>query len=388
MEKLERLLIHLLLFMNRVLFILHLPPPIHGSSVVGQQIHDSKIIYKDLNARFVNLNTSDSTAQIGKLRIKKLLTYARIIFETIWVLLSHRPNLACIAITVKGGGFYKDCSLVFLMKLFRVRILYHLHNKGVSSCQDRWPYRWLYPWFFRNSRVILLSKYLYSDIRRFVPEEAVEICPNGIPDGATNFMRGFRSHKPPIILFLSNLIESKGVFILLEACALLKKHGVSFRAKYIGGEADVTAEDFTDRCRSLGLTNEVAYLGRKYGREKASAFSVADVFAFPTFYHNETFGLVNLEAMQYRLPVVATPEGGIPDVVVDGETGYLVPQRNAEALANALEKLIRDPDLRRQMGEAGRNRYQKHFTAEAFEKRMQAIVWKALSNANSKNFSF
>ena len=73
-------------------------------------------------------------------------------------------------------------------------------------------------------------------------------------------------------------------------------------------------------------------MGRKYEKEKEETFAKADIFAFPTYYNNECFPLVLLEAMQHSLPVVSTFEGGIPDIVDEGEAGFLVAQKNAEKL--------------------------------------------------------
>lgn len=362
--------------MSRVLFILHIPPPVHGSSVVGQQICDSAVIHAGWTSEFVNLNTSPSTDAIGRVSLGKIFTYAGILARTLRALLFRRPRLAYIAITVKGGAFFKDALVVALVKLFCVPIVYHLHNKGVASCQDRRPYCWLYPWVFRRCRVILLSKHLYPDIARFVPEDAVEICPNGIPDAAESFMRKHGKTEPPAILFLSNLIESKGVFVLLEACALLKAQGLAFRAEFIGGEADVTADRFIARCQELGLNDEVSYLGKQYGVEKDTAFASASIFVLPTF--NDCFPLVLLEAMMWQLPVVATPEGGISEIVADGETGFLVPQRDAAPLADKLALLLRDGALREEMGNAGRKRYEAQFTPSRFERIISVILTRSL----------
>lgn len=74
--------------------------------------------------------------------------------------------------------------------------------------------------------------------------------------------------------------------------------------------------------------------------------------------------------MEYGLPVVSTNEGGIPDIVVDGETGYTVEKRNPETLADAIEKLILNPQLMLQMGKAGRKRFEEKFTELQFEKTM------------------
>ena len=121
----------------------------------------------------------------------------------------------------------------------------------------------------------------------------------------------------------------------------------------------------------------VSYWGRRYGAEKSVFWQDADIFVFPTLYDNETFGLVNLEAMEYALPVVSTNEGGIPDVVINGQTGYTVDKNNPEALANALERLFRNPELGILMGKAGRKRFEELFTEEVYEKKMKECLEKA-----------
>lgn len=370
--------------MKRILFILHLPPPVHGSSTVGDQVRKSQTSTDLCETDFINLNTSRTSAAIGKLDCSKLFLYLSILLKTFFSLLFRRPQLVYLAITVNGGGFYKDLGVVALVKLFRVPIIYHLHNKGVATKRDKIPYRWFYPIVFRRSRVILLSKHLYSDIKDYVPENMVDYCPNGMQDEAHGFKRNFEQNSAPVVLFLSNLIESKGVYVLLEACSRLKKRGFDFSVQFVGAEGDVSRAQFNQKIVSLDLSDRVAFLGRKYGEEKHNAFKKADIFAFPTFYHNETFGLVNLEAMMWRLPVVATHEGGIPDVVADGETGILVKQRNVGGLEDALAKLIEDRRLRKRMGEFGREKYERDFTLDTFERRLGGILFNALDEAETR----
>ncbi len=78
--------------------------------------------------------------------------------------------------------------------------------------------------------------------------------------------------------------------------------------------------------------------------------------------------------MQHSIPIVSTFEGGIPDVVEDGITGFLVPQKDAQILAEKLELLIKDHELRIKMGVAGRSKYEKEFTLQAFESKLQRIL--------------
>lgn len=93
---------------------------------------------------------------------------------------------------------------------------------------------------------------------------------------------------------------------------------------------------------------------------------------------NEAFGLVAVEAMEYGIPVVASDEGGIPDIVEDCETGHIVEKQNPEALAKALENLFRNPGERDSMGKAGRKRFEERFTEGHFENRMNECLWKCI----------
>ena len=118
----------------------------------------------------------------------------------------------------------------------------------------------------------------------------------------------------------------------------------------------------------------VQLTGPLHGDEKWKAYSRADVFCFPTFYSAETFPVVAIEAMMFGLPVVATNWRGLPDIVVDGETGFLVPPKDAQSIAERLERLISDPDLRRTMGAVGRRRYEQNFTVEKFRNSMESAL--------------
>ena len=87
-----------------------------------------------------------------------------------------------------------------------------------------------------------------------------------------------------------------------------------------------------------------------------------------------------LEAMSAGLPVVSTLEGGIPDMVTDGETGILCARKDADATARALERLLTDPALRRRLGEKGREVYTGKFTDACFERRFLAVLQEAISS--------
>lgn len=369
--------------MKRILFILHYPPPLHGSSVVGQCIKESFNINQSFECRYINLTTSHTIDEIGKRPFGKIGRYFYILWQVLTQLILFKPNLCYLAITAKGIGFYKDSFIVFLVKLFRVKLVYHFHNKGVKINQDKWLDNLIYRMVFKKSEVVLLSKYLYPDIQKYVPETRVHYCPNGIPDIQIPNNKSQIPKSKVEILFLSNLIETKGVSVLLEACKILQNKQLNFHCTFIGGEGDINVHQLNKKVQELDLNNWVHYVGKKYGDEKHTEFSNADIFAFPTYYHNECFPLVLLEAMQSSLPVISTFEGAIPEVVEDGVTGFLVPQKDAETLANKLEFLILNPELRKKMGAAGRLKYEKEFTLDIFELRITTIIMEIIEKAKT-----
>jgi len=310
--------------------------------------------------------------EIGKINFRKVFTFITILCTIIKKFLTQRYDLCYIAITVTRSALYKDSVVVGLAKLFKQKIVYHLHNKGVKTRQDNIFNHFLYKRIFKNISVILLSKHLYPDIQKYVPEDKVYYCPDGVPEAA-NSQKIIKNENDPVeILFLSNMTESKGIYILLDACKMLKDKGYKFTCNFVGPWNSVTEHSFNNYVTKNRLNGHVIYKGKKYGKDKEQYFRRADIFAFPTF--NDCFGLVLLEAMQFSLPVVSTYEGGIPDIVEDGVTGFLCPQKDVTALAGKLEMLIKDRFLRVQMGAAGNRKYKKEFTLENLENNLKSIL--------------
>ena len=359
-----------------VLFILHYPPPINGATVMGAFIKNSFVIEKGFYRTFINLATSSKLETIGKGGIGKILLFFKIFISVFQTLVSSKIDLCYMSLTAKGPGFYKDFLIVCLLKFFRKKIVFHFHNKGVRKFSESKINHLLYTFCFKNTKSILLSPLLYADISEFVKPEDVFYCPNGISDNfdGISYQKIAIPSKPCNFLFLSNMMLEKGVSVLLESCKVLQDRGLDFECHFIGAWSDFTEDIFKEKVSELKISDKVFAHGKKYNEEKLEYFKSADVFVFPSFYNNETFGLVLLEAMQASLPVITTYEGGIPDVVEEGKTAILVTQKSVEELADAMINLAESPDLRAQMGKAGRDRYEKMFTHEIFEKNLMGIL--------------
>lgn len=365
---------------KKILFILHTPPPVHGSSIVGKQIMDSKLINSSFNTDYINLGTSKDISHIGAWGLKKTIAYFAILYSIFKKLVFNKYGVIYIAPTVSNLGFYKDFMAIVIIKLFKNKVVFHLHNKGMSVRKQNFVSNFCYRFAFKDVDVILLSKLLYADVEEFVSEEKTHICPNGIdliPDLEIK-LKNNPKNETHTILFLSNLIESKGVLVLLNACKILNDTKVNFKCLFVGGEGDIFKDDFNKIIKEYNLSDKVFYLGKKYEEEKHEVFMKADIFAFPTFYKNECFPLVNLEAMQYAIPVISTSEGGIPDIVKNGFNGYIIEKDNSLELADRLVILIKNEALRKELGSNGRIKFLKEFTLDTFEKNLLITLNKLL----------
>ena len=357
----------------RILFILHLPPPIHGAAMMGKYIQESELINSSFDCFCINLATAGSLSDIGHVSLEKLLKYLLLLRYISHVVKEIRPELVYITPNAGGKAFFKDFIVVQMLKSMECKIIAHYHNKGVSAYQSKWIYNFLYKRFFSNLKVILLAENLYKDIAKYVKREDVYICPNGIPSSCKEEMEARRNNVIPHLLFLSNLLISKGVIVLLDALKILKEKEYTFVCQFIGGEtAEINAVQFFEEVNKRELSDLVTYVGRKVREEKEAFFRQADIFVFPTYY--ETFGLVNLEAMEYKLPVISTNEGGIPDIVKDGENGLICEKQNPVSLADCIAKLLDDEELRVKMGSAGHEKFCREFTLDKFENRMRDIL--------------
>ena len=359
-----------------ILFILHLPPPVHGAAMMGKYIHDSKLINEAFDCHYINLTTAKSLQDIGKGGVRKLWTFFCLLIRIIKAVVRLKPAMAYVTPNACGGPFYKDFVVVQMLKLLGCKVIVHYHNKGVSTRQDKRLDNWLYRHFFKGIKVILLAEALYKDVEKYVDRKDVYICPNGIPETAGDTVVPKRDHETPRLLFLSNLLESKGVLVLLDACRILKDKGYSFVCDFVGGEtAEIDAERFKEEVNKRGLNSITVYNGKKYGEEKQEFFFNSDIFVSPT--SNDCFPLVLLEAMESGLPIVTTEEGGIPDIVKDGENGLICERNNADSVAKSVGFLLNDEEKRKSMGERGYELFKTNNTLAAFEQKFAEVIEKA-----------
>jgi glycosyltransferase involved in cell wall biosynthesis len=365
---------------KKILFIVQLPPPLHGASIMNNHVVNSELIKSNFTVDLINLQFAGSLNQLKKFSLKKFFKAFLYCFTIIQRSLFKKPDLVYFTLVPTGYAFYRDAIYVFILKLFKNKIVFHLHGKGIKdNIKNSVIKKSIYKQVFKNTKVICLSQRLASDIGD-VYRALPYIVPNGIQIQRDSNKEVFaRDANVSQILFLSNYIRDKGILTIIDALAILKSHGYIFNARLVGAPVDLTIEFLKQQINNLDLSGCIQITGPLFGNEKETEFRNADIFCFPT--HNDAFPLVILEAMQFSLPVVSTFEGGIPDMVVEGETGFLVEAQNPDMLADNIAALLKNKNLITEMGKKGYERFINNFTLSHFEKNLN-ITFQSILRIN------
>jgi glycosyltransferase involved in cell wall biosynthesis len=224
--------------------------------------------------------------------------------------------------------------------------------------------------------VITVSDYNVRHLRTSFGVDAARVTRihNGLDLGRMPFrVPGRRS---PLILGVGRLIEKKGFDVLIDACRILADHRVDFNCRIIGnGER---RNDLERQIASLGLSGKVELVGPLPGEAVHAAMQEAAALATPCVVgadgNRDGMPTVILEAMALGTPCIATPVTGIPEIVRDGETGLLVEERDATALAQGLRRLLEETVLRERLAHAARQRIEHDFDIHKNAARLRELL--------------
>ncbi|MBI2910192.1 MAG: glycosyltransferase family 4 protein [Chloroflexi bacterium] len=261
------------------------------------------------------------------------------------------------AVIFEDHYFLRDVFLYnLLMTAFRRAVIvagvYHFEEYRSDGSG------WRHAWQRFKERLYLLGVQTEVAISRYTareleslgqPASKIRLVPCGI-DGSEIKRYPKEPSDKVNLLFVGHYRPRKGVDHLVDAfCRLNAENAV---LHLVGKKEDPQYfERIVAMARENGLEDRIIFHGQVDRDQLSHLYSQADIFVFPSL--QEGFGIVLLEAMSYGLPIVASNVSAIPELVIDGENGFLVPPADPDALAAAITKLIEEPRLRREMGEAG-----------------------------------
>ncbi len=231
--------------------------------------------------------------------------------------------------------------------------------------------------------VFTCTEYNRKHLAKLVPEAASRIILmyHGVKLGQTPTALP-HPQKVPLILTIGRLVETKGYPYLLMALKMLKQRNLKFQCVIVG---QGNLEKFEALAKRFDIRDQVKFVGAMSRQEVQALYAKASVFALPSIVarNGDRDGIPNVifEAMAAGLPIVSTQISGIPEAVAEGETGYLVPPKDAIALSDALEKILKDSAKAQEMGRVGQKRVAELFAedlhmdklVEAFDEQLETI---------------
>lgn len=293
-------------------------------------------------------------------------------------LLLSRPVELVHCHSAMRGSFWRKSLFAQLARLRRIPVLFHLHGSEMQTFYARQP-RFVQAAISRQleraTRVLVLSESWRDFVQGIAPRARLVVVPNyvSVPSPVSRMRDG-----PPTLLFLGLLGPRKGIFDLLEALAVLSEAHPDLRL-VVGGNGQV--QDAERQAAKLGLAERVTFKGWVGPDEKATLLAQADIYVLPSY--NEGLPMSVLEAMSFGLPVITTTVGGIPELITSGRDGILVRPGDVNGLAAAIGELADDPERRRGLGEAARDRVAQHFSRDAVLKLLTTVYAEVIENAQA-----
>jgi len=280
-----------------------------------------------------------------------------------------RIDVAHLNVAPRGSTLRKQLYQA-VAKALGMRTVLHLHGSGYDEFYADLTVKHqaaVRAFFARADAVVALGdhwkRFMLTELR--LPLAKVVEIPNGVP-AAPAVARA--PNAVPAIAFLGEVGHRKGVDVLIDALAQLKADGLDF-AVTIGGNGDLeTARAHAERA---GVLDRIDFPGWVDEAGADKVLRGADLLVLPSRAENQPVAI--LEAMARGLPVVSTRIGGIPQQVLDGETGLLVEPDDVAQLAQALATLIQSPERRAAYGQAGLRRFEAHFSVAACAERFAEL---------------
>jgi glycosyltransferase involved in cell wall biosynthesis len=370
-----------------ILFILKLPPPYHGSTIMNNYVWQSSAMKNAFECDFVKLSISKDIRDIGKFSFLKIFKIVRDFIVLLRKLIANQYQLVYLALSPLGAAFIKDFIYFQLLRFYNIPVVIHLHGKGMKQKGETnriFSFLYHYLFSYKKLHVICLSPALFTDIENYYHEQPHYVS-NGIPDSNYISNKDIINNKSINLLYLSNFIIEKGIFELIDALEIIFKKNQNFTCKLVGQEKEVTYKHLHKLITQKGLSQNVQIPGPIYNKQKDEVFSESDIFVFPTYYTNECFPLVLLESLKYGVPAVTTAEGAIPDIIRNGETGLFVKKKDAKDLSEKVLYLMNNKTHRKEMSVNCLREFKEKYTLKIFEDNLIDILNSIIHLHEEKN---
>jgi glycosyltransferase involved in cell wall biosynthesis len=315
---------------------------------------------QELERRGETVEAHHSTSdEDGSTRLFELAQFARFLNR---MRTGPRPSLLHVHIG-SGRSFARKAAYLSVCHALGIPTIIHIH--GVMHLIDFYErharQRRIFASFLRRSScVIMCSARNQAPIRQWT---GGDVPIHTLYNAPSTFHRPINKRPAPgriTVAFLGLFIAPKGIWELLDAAEMVHNQVGNAHFIFAGDGPEFAA--LTRAVTRRQMTSYVSLPGWVTGEERLGIMEQTDVFCLPS--HSEGFPVSIVEAMSMSTSIVASDVGGIPEAIIDGEHGLLVPPEDSAALAQALTTLLQDPSLRKQLGEAAKKRAEEKFSIE------------------------
>ncbi|MBS1912134.1 MAG: glycosyltransferase family 4 protein [Bacteroidetes bacterium] len=365
----------------KLLIVGPLPPPYIGPAIATERLVASPVLAERFQLRLVNTSDPGGEHDIGRLTPHNVGEAIGQVWRFIGALIGWRPRVVYMSIARGFWGFLRDVNLILLARLFGVRVLIHLRAGRFDLIHDSGAMGRLLARVGLGSvtYALVLGETTRDIFGPYVPQDRVKVVPNGMDLDAWPAPQ--RRPRPGFnIVYLANIFRDKGTHVMLAALPAIARQVPDVMVHFAGEWHDLA---YRDLCLKIvaehHLEEHVKFHGVVNGNPKRELLDVAHVLAFVPVAPEGSPWVV-LEAMACGLPVVGTPQGTMREVIVDGETGFLIPSGDPDALADRMIRLARDRQLCCTMGAAGRARIEQVYA----ENRTHAVLADIVASAAAR----
>lgn len=365
--------------MKKILFLVRLPPPMTGAAKMNHLYLNSELINSKFIIKHIKLNAYTTLEKSLKNKFLSFCNFFIVLFKLTFNLFFYKPNIVYFEMAPTGIAFYRDSIYLWVLKLFKKQVFCHFHARGFNIKRMNELKLSYHIKLFKNIKIILLSESLYYDVSNFIEKQNVTFLPNGIVDEISNinFKKHINKKNKPIInlVYLSNMIESKGPLDVLKICLDLKNKNINFTCNFIGQWDSVEfKQKWYNFLKINKLEKNCFYLGPKYGRQKIELLLKSNFLIFPSKYSLECYPLVILESFMCGVPVLTFNTGAIKNIVKNKNLGFVSKSNNYNEITNYILNFIEN-DIESDYWFI-RNHFLKNHLLEFSEKKLIKIFLK------------
>lgn len=322
------------------------PDPITGQTIANQMILTG-LMEKGHHVDFIDSDTEKKVNNLsgqGKFNIKKILKSLVPIGKGVKNIIFNKYDVVYITPAQSYIGFLKYVPFINVAKMMNTACYIHFHGGFVRKMYDeltKEKQQQIQGHFNKCDGVIVLGESLRKMFHGIVPDHKVFVCENGVQpefiikeDELEVKVKKLNTENTMNIIYLSNLMETKGILHLLKACIKLKEEKVNFHL-HVAGMIESGIEKQVKECFEK-LGENITYHGVVSGDKKRKMLLNAHIFALPTYYPNEGQPISILEAMTMGGAIVTTYQGGIGDIFKDKVNGRVCEAQNVDSIKDAL----------------------------------------------------